>query len=140
MASITGVLQSNDGDDLYPYTFDGQVLDNNNTPISQRLGSASEAQAVSGSTAFAKINTLHSQLTSVDTVATNKVQAQVTPSASIYQKFSFSDQTGYRGLEIWIGKLDANTNYVQFFVNGLDRGYIKFDVSRNIGEPYAPTT
>lgn len=78
-----------------------------------------------------------SDLASVDTVATNKVQAQVTPSESIYQKFSFSDQTGYRGLEIWIGKLDANTNYVQFFVNGLDRGYIRFDVSRNIGVPYA---
>ena len=39
------------------------MLDSNNTPISQRLGSASEASAVSGTSAFAKINTLSSDLT-----------------------------------------------------------------------------
>lgn len=64
MASISGVLQDNDGNDLYPYTFDQEVLDANNVPISQRLGSASEASAVSGSSAFAKINTLSSDLAS----------------------------------------------------------------------------
>lgn len=63
MASVSGVLQDNDGNDLYPYTFDQEVLDANNVPISQRLGSASEASAVSGSSAFAKINTLSSELT-----------------------------------------------------------------------------
>lgn len=68
MASISGVLQDNDGNDLYPYTFDQEVLDANNVPISQRLGSASEASAVAGSSAFAKINTLSSELTSVEAV------------------------------------------------------------------------
>jgi len=31
-----------------------------------------------------------------------------------------------------VGQLDTSTNYVQFHVNGVDKGYVKFDVSRNI--------
>lgn len=36
------------------------------------------------------------------------------------------------GMGIMVGKLNDTTNYVQFFVDGYDRGYIKFDVSRNV--------
>ena len=31
-----------------------------------------------------------------------------------------------------VGRLDASTNYAQFFLNGVDKGYIRFDVSRNV--------
>ena len=44
-------------------------------------------------------------------------------------KGSYNDAT----VRLQIGKLDNNTNYVQFFVNDVDYGYIRFDVSRNIG-------
>ena len=36
-------------------------------------------------------------------------------------------------LKIQIGKLDNSNNYIQFFVNDVDYGYVKFDTSRNIG-------
>ena len=35
-------------------------------------------------------------------------------------------------LRLLVGKLDASNNYVQFWVNGEDKGYIKFTVSRNV--------
>ena len=33
---------------------------------------------------------------------------------------------------IIVGRLDTSTNYAQFFLNGVDKGYIRFDVSRNV--------
>ena len=33
---------------------------------------------------------------------------------------------------LWIGKLNNSQNYLQFRVNGADKGYLVFDVSRNI--------
>ena len=36
-------------------------------------------------------------------------------------------------LKIQIGKLDNSNNYIQFFINDVDYGYVKFDTSRNIG-------
>lgn len=47
---------------------------------------------------------------------------------------AFGDRvTGGNKAEILIGKLNDTTNYVQFFFNGIDYGYIAFDVSRNVG-------
>ena len=37
MASIDAVLTAENGDDLYPYTYDDYVLDSNNNPLSTRL-------------------------------------------------------------------------------------------------------
>ncbi len=34
--------------------------------------------------------------------------------------------------QFFIGALDATHNYVQFLVNGVDKGYITFTVSRNV--------
>ena len=33
---------------------------------------------------------------------------------------------------LWIGKLNNSQNYLQFRVDGADKGYLVFDVSRNI--------
>ena len=33
---------------------------------------------------------------------------------------------------LWIGKLSDTQNYLQFRVDGTDKGYLVFDVSRNI--------
>ena len=62
MASINAVLTAENGDDLYPETYDDYVLDSNGEALSTRLGSRSEASGVSGTSAFAKINTLNSDL------------------------------------------------------------------------------
>jgi hypothetical protein len=58
-------LTAENGDDLYPETYDDYVLDSNGEPLSTRLGDRSEAGGVSGDTAFEKINTLNSQLTDI---------------------------------------------------------------------------
>lgn len=65
MASINAVLTAENGDDLYPETYDDYVLDSNGEALSTRLGSRSEASGVSGTSAFEKINTLSSDLTDV---------------------------------------------------------------------------
>lgn len=46
-------------------------------------------------------------------------------------KFKFGNEDVV--LKLQIGKLDNSTNYVQFFVNDTDYGYVRFDTSRNIG-------
>jgi len=50
---------------------------------------------------------------------------------------------GMRGFELWfsnghsfrmvVGKLNASANYAQFWIDTIDKGYITFTVSRNIG-------
>ena len=37
-----------------------------------------------------------------------------------------------KAVSLYINKLNDTQNYVQFFVDGVDKGYITFDVSRNI--------
>lgn len=37
-----------------------------------------------------------------------------------------------KAVTLYINKLNDTQNYVQFFVDGVDKGYITFDVSRNI--------
>ena len=44
--------------------------------------------------------------------------------------FSIPDST--RTLRFTVGKLNSTQNYLQIYVNGVDKGYIVFDVSRNI--------
>lgn len=55
------------------------------------------------------------------------------------EKYGSSTQRGFKfnfidgdSMIVYVGKLDASTNYLQINVNGYDKGYIKFDVSRNI--------
>ena len=58
----------------------------------------------------------------------------VQASSSETQYGRFGDRyNGVNKAEILLGKLNDTTNYVQFFFNGIDYGYITFDVSRNIG-------
>ena len=37
-----------------------------------------------------------------------------------------------KSVSLYVNKLNDTQNYVQFFVDGVDKGYITFDVSRNI--------
>ena len=87
MSSVSGVLQDKNNNDIYPYTFDTQVLDSNNVPLNQRLGAASEASSVTGSTAFSKINTLNTNIGSVSS-SLNSV------SSDLGSKSSASSVTG----------------------------------------------
>lgn len=62
-------------------------------------------------------------------------QIKFTPETSVptsSQRLLFSSPRSNNNLTMLVGKLDSSTNYVQFYVNGVDKGYIKFDVSRNI--------
>lgn len=62
-------------------------------------------------------------------------QIKFTPETSAptsSQRLLFSSPRSNNNLTMLVGKLDSSTNYVQFYVNGVDKGYIKFDVSRNI--------
>ena len=54
------------------------------------------------------------------------------PSLTNGQRIKFSSANSNNNVEILIGKLNATTNYIQFYINGVDKGYITFDVSRNI--------
>lgn len=54
------------------------------------------------------------------------------PSLTNSQRVKLSAANSNNDVEILIGKLNATTNYVQFYINGVDKGYIAFDVSRNV--------
>ena len=47
---------------------------------------------------------------------------------------TFSIPDSSRTLRFTVGKLNSTTNYLQIYVNGVDKGYITFDVSRNIDD------
>lgn len=70
----------------------------------------------------------------VDEKLTHKSALAFSPagilSSLINCTFTIPDST--RTLRFTIGKLNATTNYLQIYVNGVDKGYITFDVSRNI--------
>lgn len=48
------------------------------------------------------------------------------------QRIKFSSPISNNTLTMLIGKLNSTTNYAQFYVNDIDKGYITFSVSRNI--------
>lgn len=54
------------------------------------------------------------------------------PSQTNNQRVRLTAANSNNNVEILIGKLNSTTNYVQFYINGIDKGYIIFDVSRNI--------
>ena len=138
MSSISGVLQ-HEGDDLYPYTFDAQVLDSNNVPLNQRLGAASEASSVSGSTAFSKINTLNTNIGSVSSDLGSKSSASAVTGNDAFSKINTlnSQLTNLNGMQIsdtdlasYLGKTYTIVGYLFSppFVNGL--GYLCMERTR----------
>lgn len=54
------------------------------------------------------------------------------PSVTNNQKVRLSAANSNNVIEFLVGKLNSTTNYIQFYINGVDKGYITFDVSRNI--------
>ena len=48
-----------------------------------------------------------------------------------YGDYVFTSDSG-SWLRLLVGKLNATTNYVQFFIDNVDYGYTAFTVSRNI--------
>lgn len=54
------------------------------------------------------------------------------PSLTNSQRVKLSAANSNNDVEMLIGKLNATTNYVQFYINGVDKGYITFTVSRNV--------
>lgn len=54
------------------------------------------------------------------------------PSITNGQRVRLSSANSNNIIEFLVGKLNSTTNYIQFYVNGVDKGYITFDVSRNI--------
>lgn len=62
-------------------------------------------------------------------------QIKFTPETSLpttSQRLLFTSPKSNNNLTMLVGKLNSTTNYVQFYVNGVDKGYLTFDVSRNI--------
>ncbi len=62
-------------------------------------------------------------------------QIKFTPETSVptsSQRLLFTSPRSNNNLTLLVGKLNSTTNYVQFYVNGIDKGYITFNVSRNI--------
>lgn len=71
------------------------------------------------------------------TLTDNKMDANFTPETSSPSisnglRIRFAAPRSSNELTILVGKLNSTTNYVQFYINGVDKGYITFDVSRNI--------
>ena len=73
-------------------------------------------------------------MTQVDEKLTHKSALAFSPAGTLSSLINCTctipDST--RTLRFTIGKLNATTNYLQIYVNGVDKGYITFDVSRNI--------
>lgn len=62
-------------------------------------------------------------------------QIRFTPETSLpttSQRLLFTSPRSANNLTMLVGKLNSTTNYVQFYANGVDKGYITFSVSRNI--------
>ena len=62
-------------------------------------------------------------------------QIKFTPETSLpttSQRLLFTSPRSNNNLTMLVGKLNSTTNYVQFYANGVDKGYITFSVSRNI--------
>lgn len=62
-------------------------------------------------------------------------QIRFTPETSLpttSQRLLFTSPRSNNNLTMLVGKLNSTTNYVQFYANGVDKGYITFSVSRNI--------
>lgn len=62
-------------------------------------------------------------------------QIRFTPETSLpttSQRLLFTSPRSNNNLTMLVGKLNSTTNYIQFYVNGVDKGYLTFDVSRNI--------
>lgn len=74
-------------------------------------------------TVFEKVRELTSDLT-------NKIKDN-SQGGNEYGDFVFTSDSG-SWLRLLVGKLNATTNYVQFFIDNVDYGYIAFTVSRNI--------
>ena len=71
--------------------------------------------------------------TQIDEKLTHKAAVSFTPTPIVSLlncTFTIPDST--RTLRFTVGKLNATQNYLQIYVNGVDKGYIIFDVSRNI--------
>ena len=71
------------------------------------------------------------------TLNNNKMDANFVPETSSPSltnnlRIRFAAPRSSNELTILVGKLNSTTNYVQFYVNGVDKGYLTFDVSRNI--------
>lgn len=66
-----------------------------------------------------------------DLSTVESVEEYLNTSATDQQGIDFKFKNGDT-FRIFVGKLDASNNYVQFRVNGVDKGYIKFTVSRNV--------
>lgn len=64
----------------------------------------------------------------------HKAAVSFTPGGTIGNilNCTFTIPDSSRTLRFTIGKLNATQNYLQVYVNGVDKGYIVFDVSRNI--------
>lgn len=67
----------------------------------------------------------------------NKMDANFTPETSSPSvtnslRIRFAAPRSNNELTMLVGKLNSTTNYVQFYINGIDKGYITFDVSRNV--------
>lgn len=73
-------------------------------------------------------------ISEVDEKLTHKAALSFTPGGTIGNllncTFTIPDST--RTLRFTVGKLNATQNYLQIYVNGVDKGYIIFDISRNI--------
>lgn len=71
------------------------------------------------------------------TLNNNKMDANFVPETSSPSltnslRVRFAAPRSSNELTLLVGKLNSTTNYVQFYVNGVDKGYLTFDVSRNI--------
>lgn len=55
----------------------------------------------------------------------------LSPTDTQTQRFTLTTDGGAK-IEFVVSKLNSTQNYLQFFLNGTDRGYLIFDVSRNI--------
>lgn len=107
---------------------------NINIPDYDQLEDAVEQLQEDVSDAQGDIITL--QATDV-TLTNNKMDANFTPETSSPSvtnslRIRFAAPRSNNEMTMLVGKLNSTTNYVQFYINGVDKGYITFDVSRNI--------
>lgn len=91
---------------------------------------ASAGTATTGRAITAKV--LHDSITEI---TDHKAAVSFTPTPIVsLLNCTFTIPDSSRSLRFTVGKLNATQNYLQIYVNGVDKGYIIFDVSRNIDD------
>ena len=101
----------------------------------ENFNTMTQAEASQGTSTANRIITPKVLHDSILEITDHKAAVSFTPTPIVsLLNCTFTIPDSSRSLRFTVGKLNATQNYLQVYVNGVDKGYIIFDVSRNIDD------